>query len=65
MLVSKCDICKKKAEESLYVGINTAFPSKEFCYTCAKPMVDFLKKYNFIKNNIKIKNKNEKHKEKK
>ena len=49
MLVSKCDICKKEVEKSLYVGVGTPFPGKYFCYNCASPMVEFLKKHKFIK----------------
>ena len=49
MNVRKCDICKKGIKgDPVKAGIGI-FPNRDFCLDCGKPVVDFLKKHKFIK----------------
>ena len=49
MNITKCDICNKRLEtHSVRAGIGI-LREKDFCYTCGKPILDFLKKHKFIK----------------
>lgn len=51
-MVTKCDLCKKTIKsETITVGTRGIFLSKEFCEKCAKPVVNFLKKNKFLKEN--------------
>ena len=50
MLVFKCDICKKEIKDrTKIVKIGTDFSGYSFCFTCGKPVLDFLKKHKLIK----------------
>ncbi len=49
MFVTKCDLCKKEIKER---PVNVRFcnhESAEFCEDCAFPVLKFLKKHKFIK----------------
>ena len=49
MFVTKCDLCKKEIKER---PVNVRFcnyESAEFCEECGFPILKFLKKHKFIK----------------
>lgn len=49
MNIRKCDICKKNLQDdSVRAGLGL-FQAKDFCLKCGKPVLDFLKKHKFIK----------------
>ena len=55
MNLTKCDICKKKLKgDPVQAGIGF-FRNKDFCLSCGKPIVDFLKKHKFINEDKKKK----------
>ena len=55
MNITKCDICKKNLkDESVRAGFSF-FGAKDFCLSCGKPILDFLKKHKFINKNNKRK----------
>ena len=48
MNIMKCDICKKKTKDnSVRAGVGF-LGTKDFCLTCGKPIIDFLKKHKLI-----------------
>ena len=48
MNVTKCDICGKKLTgKPVRAGIGF-FTGNDFCSKCAKPILNFLKKYKFL-----------------
>jgi hypothetical protein len=49
MIVKKCDICKKKIMGSPVRAGADFFSDRDFCSKCGKPILDFLKKFNLIK----------------
>ena len=53
MNIHKCDICKKAIKDlPVRAGVGV-FREKDFCIKCGKPILDFLKKNKFIKNEEK------------
>ena len=51
MLVVKCDLCKKNIKkEPVTAGVGY-FPRVQLCEKCGAPIIDFLAKNNFIKDN--------------
>lgn len=48
MNVIKCDVCNRETEKHVRVGVNF-IQCMEVCYGYGKPVVDFLKKHKFIK----------------
>jgi len=51
--IIKCDICKKKLQgDPVKAGVGF-WSNKDFCQKCGKPILDFLKKYKFIKEKTK------------
>ncbi|KKQ23479.1 MAG: hypothetical protein US35_C0004G0012 [Parcubacteria group bacterium GW2011_GWA2_37_10] len=50
MNVSKCDLCKKEIKgQPLTVGRGFFHDVKEICDDCGKPVLEFLRKNKFIK----------------
>jgi len=49
MRVTKCDLCKKDIKDKPIVAGIGFFPDVELCEKCGKPIKDFLKKHNFVK----------------
>lgn len=52
MTIHKCDICKKqlsKRDRQIDVSVTQPWRSFELCLSCAKQILDFLKKKNLIK----------------
>ena len=55
MNVKKCDICKKKLKgDPVKAGVGY-FGREDFCLSCGKPILDFLKKHKFISKDNKRK----------
>lgn len=49
MRVTKCDLCKKEIKgESVTAGVGF-FPKAELCQKCGAPILNFLRRYKFIK----------------
>ncbi len=49
MIITKCDLCRKKIKkEPITAGIGF-FPKIELCEKCGAPILKFLKKYKIIK----------------
>jgi len=49
MRIIKCDLCKKKINgEPIVAGLGF-FPDAELCKKCGLPILKFLKKHKFIK----------------
>jgi|GEM_PF-3791900 len=53
MLISACDICKKRIGkgEEISAGYGIVVSTKTFCKKCAKPIANFLDKKGFGKVN--------------
>ncbi len=48
MNIRKCDICKKNLKsEPITAGVGL-FRHKDFCLSCGKPILDFLKKHKLL-----------------
>jgi len=49
MRIIKCDLCKKRVkDEPISAGVGF-FPKAELCEKCGSPILNFLKRYKFIK----------------
>jgi len=55
MLISVCDICKKRIDkaEEISAGFGIVTQTKTFCKKCAKPVANFLNKHGFGKEKSK------------
>ncbi len=53
MVITKCDICHKTInyENRVIAGAEYGFKTHEFCLDCGKPVLKFLKKNGFLKDN--------------
>lgn len=61
MLMFKYDVCKKEIKDrTMTVKIGTDFSQSYFCFTCGKPVLDFLKKHKLFDSKEKQKTKTEK-----
>ena len=49
MRTIKCDLCKKEIEKQPITAGFGFFPSAELCEECGLPIINFLKKHKFIK----------------
>lgn len=49
MNITKCDIYKKTTKDNSVRAGMGFFGSKDFCLTCGKPIIDFLKKHKLLK----------------
>lgn len=48
MMITKCDLCKKKITgEPVIAGVGY-FPKTELCEKCGSPILKFLKRHKFI-----------------
>lgn len=62
MIVRKCDICRRvlKADKE-FVSVGIGWLPKNVCFSCGKPVVQFLKKKKLISkvegNKLKVKKK--------
>lgn len=55
-MIFKCDICKKEIKDrTTMVRAGIDFSQFYFCFTCGKPVLDFLKKYKLFVNKEKQK----------
>ncbi|MDO8486132.1 MAG: hypothetical protein Q7S77_00310 [Candidatus Staskawiczbacteria bacterium] len=53
MRITKCDLCKKEIKDnSVTAGIGL-WPKAELCQDCGSPILKFLKKHKFIKDEKK------------
>jgi len=59
MRIIKCDLCKKKISGKPVIAGVGFFPEAELCEKCGAPILRFLKKHKFIKeeNLTKLSNK--------
>jgi len=56
MRLSKCDVCKKEVEYEKMVNASVGLWSKaDFCEDCGSSIVKLLKKYKFLKEELKLK----------
>lgn len=49
MRLIKCDLCKKEIKEEPITAGTGFFPKAELCQECGSPILKFLKKHKFIK----------------
>lgn len=56
MFITKCDLCKKEIKERPVNVRFGGYENAEFCEECCSPILEFLKKHKFIKDEkIKVK----------
>ena len=48
MMITKCDLCKKKIKEEPIIAGVGFFKRFELCEKCGLPILKFLKKHKFI-----------------
>ncbi|MBU2635198.1 hypothetical protein KJ841_01835 [Patescibacteria group bacterium] len=48
MIVTKCDLCKKKIKGEPVIAGDKWFSKVELCKKCGSPILKFLKKHKFI-----------------
>ncbi len=53
MRVTKCDLCKKEIKERPVNVRFGGYENAEFCEECCSPILEFLKKHKFIKDEKK------------